>query len=106
MRPWPGFAFDESSLIQDLAKGIDSIREAGSRGAPEKSDHWHRGLLRARRERPHRHRAAEKRDELASFQLIELHSIPVSQSRIAGYHAEVAAVIPTVFFLSGSTRLI
>ena len=32
------------------------------------------GLLRARRERPRRRRAAEKRDELASLQLIELHS--------------------------------
>jgi hypothetical protein len=31
------------------------------------------GLLRTRRERPHS-RAAEQRDEIASFQLIELHS--------------------------------
>jgi hypothetical protein len=30
-------------------------------------------------------RAAEQRDELAAFQLIELHSIPASQGRIAGY---------------------
>jgi hypothetical protein len=35
--------------------------------------------LRARRERPCR-RAAEQRDELASFQLIELHSVPASQT--------------------------
>jgi hypothetical protein len=33
-------------------------------------------LLRARRERPRRGRAAEQRDELASFQSMELHSIP------------------------------
>jgi hypothetical protein len=33
-------------------------------------------LLRARRERPGSRRAAEQRDELASFQLIELHSVP------------------------------
>jgi hypothetical protein len=39
-------------------------------------------LLRPRRERPGR-RAADERDELASFQLIELHSVPVSQGRIA-----------------------
>jgi len=38
-------------------------------------------LLRARRERPRR-RAAESQDELAPFQLIELHSIPSSQTRI------------------------
>src|SRR5262249_52897634 len=41
-------------------------------------------LLRARREWP-RSRAAEQRDELAAFQLIELHSVPASQGRIAGY---------------------
>jgi hypothetical protein len=38
-----------------------------------------------RRERPRGGRAAEQRDELAAFQLIELHSIPASQGRIAGY---------------------
>src|SRR5262249_52919438 len=59
------FAFDESSVIQALPKGIDSICEAGSRGASEKSDYWHRGLLRTRRERPADRRAAEQRDELA-----------------------------------------
>jgi hypothetical protein len=42
-----------------------------------------RRLLRARRERPC-HRGAEKRDEVAAFQLIELHSVP-SQGRIAEY---------------------
>jgi hypothetical protein len=45
------FAFDESSIIQALPKGIDNICEAGSRGASEKCDHRHRRLLRARRER-------------------------------------------------------
>jgi hypothetical protein len=38
-------------------------------------------LLRARRERPRR-RATEQRDELAPFQLIELHSVPASQGRM------------------------
>src|SRR5262245_45367319 len=42
-----------------------------------------RRLLCARRERP-RGSAAEQRDELAPFQLIELHSVP-SQGPIAGY---------------------
>jgi hypothetical protein len=37
------------------------------------------------RKRPRRRSAAEQRDEIASFQLIELHSVPVSQGRIAGY---------------------
>jgi hypothetical protein len=31
------------------------------------------------------HRAAEQRDELASPQLIELHSIPASQGQVAEY---------------------
>jgi hypothetical protein len=53
------FAFDESSVIQALPKWIDSICEAGSRGASEKSDHRHSRLLRTRRERPHG-RAAER----------------------------------------------
>ena len=50
-----------------------------------KPDHRHRRLLRARRQRPRGRRAAEQRDELASFQLIELHSIRASQGRIGGY---------------------
>ena len=41
-------------------------------------------LLRTGGERP-RCRAAEQRDELAPFYLIELHSVPVSQGRIVGY---------------------
>jgi len=32
-------------------------------------------LLRVRRERPRRRRAAEKRDEVASFHLLELYSV-------------------------------
>src|SRR5262252_2627553 len=43
----------------------------------QKSDARHpAGLLRPRRERPRGRRAAEQRDELAPFQLIELHSVP------------------------------
>jgi hypothetical protein len=37
------------------------------------------------RERPRSRRAAERQDELAPFQLIELHSFPASQGRIVGY---------------------
>jgi hypothetical protein len=48
----------------------------------EKSDHWHHRLLRPRRERPRDSRAADQRDELASFQLIELHSVPATQEHL------------------------
>ena len=59
------------------------MSEATSKSTPMRPYPF--GLLRPRRERPHRRRAAEQRDELAAFQLIELHSIPVSQGRIVGY---------------------
>jgi hypothetical protein len=42
-------------------------------------------MLRPRRERPRSGSAAEKYDELASSQLIELHSVPASHSRITEY---------------------
>ena len=48
----------------------------------EKSDHQHRRLLRARRERPRRRCSADERDEVAPSQLIELHSIPARQGRM------------------------
>ena len=51
----------------------------------EEAHHRHRRLLRARRERPCRHRAAEQRDELAPSHLAGLHSVPASQGRIAEY---------------------
>ena len=41
-------------------------------------------LLRARRERPRRRRAAEQGDELAPFQLIELHRLSASRD-VASY---------------------
>jgi hypothetical protein len=50
----------------------------------KKTDHRHRRLLRAHRERPRRvrraHRAAEQRDEIAPFQLINLHSLPPART--------------------------
>jgi hypothetical protein len=44
-----------------------------------------RDLSRLRRDRPRRRRAAEERDELAALKLIELHSMPTSQTRIVRY---------------------
>jgi hypothetical protein len=47
-----------------------------------------RGALRARLDRPDD--PAEQHDEVAAFQLIELHSIPVSQ---AGLHGIESAMV-------------
>ena len=41
-----------------------------------------------------RRRAAEQRDELAPFQLIEMHSIPASQGRFAGYRIGEDMTVP------------
>jgi hypothetical protein len=57
----------------------------GIRHPIQKPDDRHRRLLRERGERPSDHRAAKKRDELTTFQLTELHSIPASQGWIVGY---------------------
>jgi hypothetical protein len=46
-------------------KRSHKVRAFSRRAAVEKSDHRHRRLLRARRERPCRRRAAQQRDELA-----------------------------------------
>jgi hypothetical protein len=57
-------ARDIAGLFQALTKAAQAIRDHLSRSVVEESDHRHRRLLRARRERP-RGRAAEQRDELA-----------------------------------------
>jgi len=65
----------------------------------QKPDHRHCRLLRPRRNGPRSRRAAEQRDELAPFQLIELHSVPASQGRIAGYridHSQSADILNLV----------
>src|SRR5215813_7276092 len=72
--------FDRDILPLDIAGFLKTFTEGGhkervssGRSAAEESDHRHRRLLRARRERPHDRRAAEQRDELAA-----LHSITSS----------------------------
>src|SRR5262249_28833865 len=58
-------SFDEAGMLQALLECAQAVSERLGRGAVEEPDHWHRGLLRPRRQRPRRRRAAEHRDELA-----------------------------------------
>jgi hypothetical protein len=68
-------ALDIAGFFEALAKSAQPLGNRFGRSDLEKSDHRHRRLLRARRERPRGHRAAEKGDELAALQSIE-HSMP------------------------------
>src|SRR2546429_6634126 len=73
-------AFEITEIAQPVAEGLPPgrvINDADTRDLPR--------LLRARRERPCGHRAAEQRDELASFHL-RAHSITSSAraSRLSG----------------------
>src|SRR5262249_6408303 len=56
--------FDEACFGESLAQLVNQELGPGCRGVPQKPDHRHCRLLRARGERP-RGRAAKKRDELA-----------------------------------------
>jgi hypothetical protein len=56
-----------------LAECSQTIGKHLRRTSAKKSNHRHRGLLRARSERRPYRCTAEKRDELAPSQLIEMH---------------------------------
>src|SRR5207245_11603405 len=64
--------FDIADFLQTLPEGGHHRRVGPRQTAAQKPHHWHRRLLRPRRERP-RDRRAEERDELAA-----LHSITSS----------------------------
>src|SRR5262249_42070372 len=73
--------FDIAGLAEALAKGGNVVRVSPGRGGMEESDP-RQPLLRARRERPRRCRAAEKGDELAAFHSItKALPMPVSVAR-------------------------
>jgi hypothetical protein len=80
---------DRHILALDVAGFTKALAECGQIGctidrrrAAKESYHRHRSLLRARRERPRGGRAAEQRDEFATFQLIEWHSTPAARARL------------------------
>jgi hypothetical protein len=68
--------FDGAGFVEAFAERGHIARVGIDRPVSDKPDHWHR-LLRARRERPRDRRAAQQRDEVATFQLIEWHSMPL-----------------------------
>jgi hypothetical protein len=75
--------FDITCFFQSLPEGSNKIRRFTGRPATNPADHRRSWLLRARRERPRRRRAAEHRYELASPQGGSL------SSRMAPYHIVV-----------------
>jgi hypothetical protein len=75
----------DGTLIAHLAISIHAGWHEYASDARRAPCTRHRRLLRARRQRPHSRSAAQERDEVAALQLIELHSIPASQGRVAGY---------------------
>src|SRR5262249_23216765 len=60
-------AFGVANVLEALAEGPHRFYEALGRLRVEDTDHWHRLLLRARRQRPRRRGATEQSDELAPF---------------------------------------
>jgi len=59
-------ALDVAGLLQALAKRAQALREPVRRYAAEEANHRQDALLRARRERPRRRRAAEQCNERAA----------------------------------------
>ena len=60
----------KTCVFQTLTDCGQEVRGVAGRPGGEEPDHWHRRLLRARRERPRDRRAAEQRDALAAFAAI------------------------------------
>ena len=77
--------FDPAEIAKSGAKRRNATCLTGRGYKTQEADTSNLKRLRARRERPRSSRAAEQRDEIAPFQLIELHSVPTSHSRAVGY---------------------
>src|SRR5262249_7888329 len=74
--------FDEACLGESLAEPVDHVLGPRRRGVPEKPDHRHRRLLRARLERPCGRRAAQAANEISTIERTARHVFP----RLAGRH--------------------
>src|SRR5262245_12799832 len=73
---------DKAGIFEALAKCAQTIAELVGGSRVEKSNNWHRRLLCLRRHRPRRRRAAEQRQYLAPFPLMEMHLIPQARERM------------------------
>src|SRR5262249_33224310 len=91
-------ALDGAGFVEAFAERSAKVRGDLWRSGTHEADHWHRWLLRPRRDRP-RSRAAEQRDELAPF-----HSITSSaRARIPGGNVIPSAL--AVLRLTASSNL-
>src|SRR5262249_4594737 len=87
-------AFDVAGFFQTLAECAKEVRIRSGRSAMKITDHWHNPPLRARRERPRDCGAAQKRDDLAALQLVELYS---------GFQRLRCCMFSMVLYNSGNT---
>src|SRR5262249_9733362 len=71
-----GTTLDPAEFVQSLHKSSNPLAHGPSGTHAQEADGPHLALLRVRVDRPCGGRAAEKCDELATSQLIELHSVP------------------------------
>ena len=99
--------FDRDVLSLDIACVLEALAECAQmfgvalrRLAVEEPNHRHRRLLRARRERPRHHSAAEQRDELAP-----LHSI-TSSAVASSLSGTVRPSVTAVWALITSSNLL
>src|SRR5690349_21172572 len=92
-------AFDVAQFIQADSKCVHDVRELGQRGGVEKPDHWHQGLLAARRQRPRR-RAADQRYKLAAS-----HSITSSASESRLPEISMPSVLAVCTLMTNSNLL-
>jgi hypothetical protein len=69
-------ALDVAGFVEALTERTNNAHRDLGRPAVDEADGRHHRLLRVHPDRPRSRRAAEQRDELAAFQLIEWHSVP------------------------------
>src|SRR5262249_53623881 len=86
-----GAALDPAKFTQPLHEGRGPRIPVQRRARPEKPDGRQLRLLRARRERPRRRRAAEERDEIAAFHSITS-SATSSRSRAISIFRDLAVL--------------